>query len=86
MQVVLQAPERLFTSVEVLKIHLANQAKGSPPVIVAAQTNHAPGPLASGVVRLDAGAQIVRVGGRTESERIAAYTMFNVRRKAWPQG
>ena len=70
---------KTFTSVEALKIILANQSTNDPPIIVAAQTNHALDQLLT--LCLDAGAQIVRVGGRTESERIAEHTMFSTRQK-----
>ncbi|KAB5546929.1 P-loop containing nucleoside triphosphate hydrolase protein [Coniochaeta sp. 2T2.1] len=73
---------KTFTSVEALKIILANQGSGSPPIIVAAQTNHALDQLLT--LCLDAGARIARVGGRTESERIEEYTMFNLRQKFGP--
>lgn len=75
---------KTFTSVEALKIILANQSKNDPPIIVAAQTNHALDQLLT--LCLDAGARIVRVGGRTESERIAEHTMFNTRQKFGSSG
>ena len=70
---------KTFTSVEALKVILANQGSGNSPVIVAAQTNHALDQLLT--LCLDAGARIARVGGRTESERIEEHTMFNLRKK-----
>lgn len=68
---------KTFTSVEALKVMLANQGPGDPPVIIAAQTNHALDQLLD--LCLDAGAQVVRVGGRTESERIEKRTMYQLR-------
>jgi helicase required for RNAi-mediated heterochromatin assembly 1 len=73
---------KTFTSVEALKIMLANQNKNDPPIIVAAQTNHALDQLLT--LCLDAGARIIRVGGRTESERVAEHTMYNARQKFRP--
>jgi helicase required for RNAi-mediated heterochromatin assembly 1 len=70
---------KTFTSVEALKVLLANQGKGDPPIIIAAQTNHALDQLLH--LCLNAGARIVRVGGRTESERIAEHTMYEVRKR-----
>jgi helicase required for RNAi-mediated heterochromatin assembly 1 len=70
---------KTFTSVEALKIILANQKGSDPPIIVAAQTNHALDQLLT--LCLDAGAHIVRVGGRTDSERIEEHTMYNARQK-----
>lgn len=70
---------KTFTSVKALKAILTNQRKTDPPIVVAAQTNHALDQLLT--LCLDAGAHIVRVGGRTESDRIAEHTMFNTRQK-----
>jgi helicase required for RNAi-mediated heterochromatin assembly 1 len=68
---------KTFTSVEALKVMLANQGPDDPPVIIAAQTNHALDQLLD--LSLDGGARIVRVGGRTESDRIDKYTMYQLR-------
>jgi helicase required for RNAi-mediated heterochromatin assembly 1 len=70
---------KTFTSVEAIRIMLANQAPADPPIIVAAQTNHALDQLLG--LCLDVGARIVRVGGRTESERIEEHTIFNARQQ-----
>lgn len=68
---------KTFTSVEAVRIMLGNQKPTDPPIIVAAQTNHALDQLLT--LCLDAGARIIRVGGRTESERVAEHTMYNAR-------
>lgn len=71
---------KTFTSVAALKVILASRKRGDPPVVVAAQTNHALDQLLSLI--LDHGARIVRVGGRTENERIAEHTVFMMRQRS----
>lgn len=70
---------KTFTSVEALRVVLKNQKAADSPIIVAAQTNHALDQLLG--LCLDAGARIIRVGGRTESDRIAEHTMYNARQQ-----
>ncbi|KAM7186775.1 P-loop containing nucleoside triphosphate hydrolase protein [Rhypophila sp. PSN 637] len=69
---------KTFTSVEALKIMIKRrQTYGGPPIIISAQTNHALDQLLTHC--LDADASICRVGGRTESEVIRAYTVYEIR-------
>lgn len=69
---------KTFTSVKSLKTLLHNRQPGDSPIIVAAQTNHALDQLL--IYCLAAGANIMRVGGRTENEAIAARTIYELRR------
>ncbi|TPX11388.1 uncharacterized protein E0L32_001206 [Thyridium curvatum] len=69
---------KTFTSVSALRVLLANRRPGDPPIIVAAQTNHALDQLL--LQCQEAGANILRVGGRTESEAIAKRTAFELRK------
>lgn len=69
---------KTFTSVQALMAMLANRRPGDPPVIVAAQTNHALDQLL--IYCHSAGANILRVGGRTENEIIKERTFYNLRK------
>lgn len=68
---------KTFTSVQALQTMLANRQRGDPPVVVAAQTNHALDQLL--IYCHYAGAKIMRVGGRTENEIIKERTAYNLR-------
>ncbi|KAK3941975.1 P-loop containing nucleoside triphosphate hydrolase protein [Diplogelasinospora grovesii] len=71
---------KTFTSVEAIKIMVATRRKrGGPPVVVAAQTNHALDRLLA--LCLDAGAKILRVGGRTQCARIQEHTLYEIRKR-----
>jgi helicase required for RNAi-mediated heterochromatin assembly 1 len=70
---------KTFTSVTAIEVILANRQHGDPPVIVAAQTNHAVDMLLCHTMRR--GANILRLGGRTEDEDIVPRTIFNLRQK-----
>ncbi|KKY34264.1 suppressor of ascus dominance 3 [Diaporthe ampelina] len=77
---VIQGPPgtgKTFTSVQALKAILTNRRLGDPPVIVSAQTNHALDQLL--IYCHAAGANILRVGGRTENEVIKERTIYNLR-------
>lgn len=68
---------KTFTSVKALRVLLQNRQPGDPPIVVAAQTNHALDQLL--IYCKCSGARIMRVGGRTENEEIAQRTMFELR-------
>lgn len=68
---------KTFTSVKALMTILANRQPGDPPVIVAAQTNHALDQLL--IYCHSAGARVLRVGGRTNNEVIKERTIYNLR-------
>lgn len=68
---------KTFTSVQALMTILANRRLGDPPVIVAAQTNHALDQIL--IYCHSAGARILRVGGRTGNEVIKERTVYNLR-------
>lgn len=68
---------KTFTSVQALMTILANRRPGDPPVIVAAQTNHALDQIL--IYCHSAGARILRVGGRTGNEIIKERTVYNLR-------
>lgn len=71
---------KTFTSVKALKVLMDNRQPGDPPIIVAAQTNHALDQLL--LYCRSAGANIMRVGGRTENEDIAERTIYELRMAA----
>ncbi|KAI0487711.1 P-loop containing nucleoside triphosphate hydrolase protein [Xylaria cf. heliscus] len=74
---------KTFTSVQALQILLDSQReRGSNVIIVAAQTNHAVDQILSQLINL--GFNTVRLGGRTQSEEIKRYNMYNLRRRAMP--
>lgn len=77
---VIQGPPgtgKTFTSVQAMKAILDNHQPKDPPVIIAAQTNHALDQLL--IYCHSAGAKIMRVGGRTENEVIKERTVYNLR-------
>lgn len=73
---------KTFTSVQALRILLQTQERGSNIIVVAAQTNHAVDQLLSQLTKLTF--NIVRLGGRTQSEEMKNYSLYNVRRRAIP--
>ncbi|RTE74678.1 hypothetical protein BHE90_010861 [Fusarium euwallaceae] len=77
---------KTFTSVAALESHVRTLQeiygkKSFPPVLVAAQTNHALDQL---LTRCESefGAVICRLGGRTENEEIEKRTLFNIRKQS----
>ncbi|KAK7737338.1 hypothetical protein SLS53_006641 [Cytospora paraplurivora] len=71
---------KTFTSVKAIGAMLDNRRTGDPPIIIAAQTNHALDQLL--IYCHSAGARIMRVGGRTENEVIKERTVYNLRNSA----
>ncbi|KUI69898.1 Helicase required for RNAi-mediated heterochromatin assembly 1 [Cytospora mali] len=71
---------KTFTSVQAIRAMLDNRRPGDPPIIIAAQTNHALDQLL--IYCQSAGARIMRVGGRTENEVIEERTVYNLRNSA----
>ncbi|KAF4976079.1 hypothetical protein FZEAL_7212 [Fusarium zealandicum] len=77
---------KTFTSVVALESHVRTLQAGRgkdepfPPVIVAAQTNHALDQLLGRCGAFDA--VIARLGGRTEDEAIEGRTLFNLRKSS----
>lgn len=71
---------KTFTSVSTLDVLRANRDPvHDPPIIVAAQTNHA---LDQILMHCDgAGASILRVGGRTENEKMQERTVYRLRKQ-----
>ncbi|EGZ77167.1 hypothetical protein NEUTE2DRAFT_53794 [Neurospora tetrasperma FGSC 2509] len=73
---------KTFTSVEAIKVVLASRRKRpghNPPLIVAAQTNHALDQLLGHC--LEANAKILRLGSRSEREDMRPYSLYEMRRK-----
>ncbi|EAA29919.2 suppressor of ascus dominance 3 [Neurospora crassa] len=73
---------KTFTSVEAIKVMLASRRKcpgHNPPLIVAAQTNHALDQLLGHC--LEANAKILRLGSRSEREDMRPYSLYEMRRK-----
>ncbi|KAK4125370.1 hypothetical protein N657DRAFT_633208 [Parathielavia appendiculata] len=81
--VIVQGPPgtgKTYTSVEALKILVANRRRRrGPPILVAAQTNHALDQLLTHCI--NASATVLRMGGRTQSEVIKPYTLFELRHR-----
>ncbi|KAI1407907.1 hypothetical protein F5Y13DRAFT_205592 [Hypoxylon sp. FL1857] len=73
---------KTFTSVQALQILLESQDRGSNVIIVAAQTNHAIDQIL--IQLINAGFNVVRLGGRTQNEDIKRYSMYNLQRRAAP--
>lgn len=71
---------KTFTSVKSITAILKNRRAGDPPIIVSAQTNHALDQLL--IYCKSAGANIMRVGGRTDNDDIAQRTMYELRHAA----
>lgn len=69
---------KTFTSVQAIMAMVANRRRRrGPPIIVAAQTNHAADQI--GVQCINAGANVLRIGGRTQNELIKSRTLFELR-------
>lgn len=71
---------KTFTSVKSITSMLKNRQSGDPPIIVSAQTNHALDQLL--IYCISAGANILRVGGRTDNDEISQRTMYELRASA----
>lgn len=73
---------KTFTSVEAIKVMLASRRKRpgpNPPLIVAAQTNHALDQLLGHC--LDANVKILRLGSRSDREDMKPHSLYQVRKK-----
>ncbi|KAJ4385997.1 hypothetical protein N0V93_008888 [Gnomoniopsis smithogilvyi] len=68
---------KTFTSVKSIMAILKYRRAGDPPIIISAQTNHALDQLL--IHCKSAGANIMRVGGRTDNDEIAQRTMYELR-------
>lgn len=66
-------------SIVALKIILSNMKDGDPPVIVAAQTNHALDQLLNHISMFES--NYIRLGGRSTDPEIKKRTPFEIRRK-----
>jgi helicase required for RNAi-mediated heterochromatin assembly 1 len=72
---------KTFTSIEALRVMLANRGSADPPIIIAAQTNH----VLDQLLRLcfeKGHANILRMGGRSEDDYISKRTMYCLRQLA----
>jgi helicase required for RNAi-mediated heterochromatin assembly 1 len=71
---------KTYTSVEAIKTMVANRRRHrGPPIIVAAQTNHALDQIL--VHCINSGASVLRLGGRTQTEAIKPRTLFELRKE-----
>lgn len=71
---------KTYTSVQAIKIMVANRRRHrGPPIVIAAQTNHALDQILAQCIQ--AGANILRMGGRTQSDLIKPHTLFEHRHK-----
>ncbi|PGH16781.1 hypothetical protein AJ80_05096 [Polytolypa hystricis UAMH7299] len=70
---------KTHVSIAALKALLANMKPGDPPIIIAAQTNHALDQLLRHVSQFEM--QYVRLGGRSEDADIKKRTLFELKRK-----
>ncbi|EON98222.1 putative atp binding protein [Phaeoacremonium minimum UCRPA7] len=70
---------KTFTSVSAIRVMLDNRQRQDPPIVVSAQTNHALDQLL--LLCQDAGAKILRVGGRTDNERMKKRTVYSLRQR-----
>lgn len=77
---------KTFTSVSAIRVMLANRQPGDPPIIVSAQTNHALDQILTHCQdEKHGGANIMRIGGRTDDEKIKSRTVYELRQKAGRQ-
>jgi helicase required for RNAi-mediated heterochromatin assembly 1 len=65
---------KTFVSVAALKVLLANKLGNDPPIIVAAQTNHALDQLLTHVSRFEN--NFIRLGGRSSDPEIKKHTLY----------
>ncbi len=71
---------KTFTSVEAIKAMVVNRRRHrGPPIIVAAQTNHALDQILAHCI--NSGTNVLRMGGRTQNELIKPHTLFELRGK-----
>lgn len=70
---------KTFTSVSAIKVMMENLRDDDPPLIIAAQTNHALDQLLNHIMAFDE--RIVRLGGRTDKEntKIRKRTLYELR-------
>lgn len=71
---------KTYTSVEAIKTMIINNRRKShpPPILVAAQTNHALDQILTHCI--NSGANVLRMGGRTQTEVIKPRTLFELRK------
>ena len=72
---------KTFTSVQSLEILLQSQERGSNPIVVAAQTNHAVDQILMQLT--ERGYHIIRLGGRTRNEHMKEFSLYNLRRRTF---
>ncbi len=71
---------KTYTSVEAIKTMVANRRRhGGPPILVAAQTNHALDQLLAHCIKSDL--KVLRMGGRTQNDQIKPFVLFELRSK-----
>ena len=71
---------KTYTSVEAIKTMVTNRRRhGGPPILVAAQTNHALDQLLAHCI--NSGLKVLRMGGRTQNELIKPFALFELRQK-----
>ena len=68
---------KTFVSVSALRLMLANLGPGDPPIIVAAQTNHALDQMLQLIMKFEP--EVLRLGGRSEDKDIVKRTVFELR-------
>ncbi|KAI0173012.1 P-loop containing nucleoside triphosphate hydrolase protein [Hypoxylon sp. FL1284] len=70
---------KTFISVQALQILLNSQKRGSNVIVVAAQTNHAVDQILAQLI--DEDINVVRLGGRTQSEQIKQHSLYRLRQR-----
>ena len=70
---------KTFTSLAALKLLLANKGPNDPPIVIAAQTNHALDQLIKQVAEFEE--NYVRMGSRSTDFEIRKHTVFEIRRE-----
>lgn len=71
---------KTFTSTVAIQ-SLTRALRGKGPIIVTAETNHALDQLLEHCLRCQAG-EVVRIGGRYNSDLLEEYSLFNIRQKS----
>ncbi|KAJ5832063.1 ATP binding protein [Penicillium riverlandense] len=74
---------KTYVSVVALKVLLSNMTSGDPPIIIAAETNHALDQVLTHVSRFES--NYIRLGGRSNDVEIRKRTLYEVRISAPPK-
>lgn len=69
---------KTFVSVLALRLLIANMRSNDPPILIAAQTNHALDQLLTHISQYEE--RFIRLGGRSNNQKIKEHTLYEVRK------